>query len=88
MSDKLSAVITVNKDCKDAAMLRLYTEKAVQVYFAPRVGFSAENEIKIRIIKRNNDVLIHVTAPDAAAVKKTVQQLFPDEKDLFIEFCG
>lgn len=60
----------------------------VQVYETPKVGVTSDNEVKIRIIKRNNDILIHITAPDAVTLEKALQEIFPDEKDFIIEFCG
>ena len=58
------------------------------VYQVPRLTDINSNEIKIRIIKQKDRVLVHITAPDTETVKKAAKEILGSEEGAIIEWCG
>ena len=63
-------------------------ELLLDVYWVPRLGSSGANEVKVRVIKQKDQVLIHITAPDPVKLEKAVKEILGSEENTIIEWCG
>ena len=63
-------------------------EALLDVYQVPRLGNPGDKEIKVRIIKQCDRVLIHITAPDFAKLGKAVKEILANDENTIIEWCG
>ena len=59
-----------------------------EVYHTPRVSAADSNALHVRIINQDSKIVIHVTAPDREILEKATREIFGDDTETFLEWCG
>ena len=62
---------------------------AGRVWQTPRVeSLGSTEEVKIRLLRKPEGLVVHVTAPDPALAERVVSDLFGPDQPFLIEMCG